>query len=537
MQRSKLVVLVPDVETRERVRGVAYSHPTAGSLSFVIADAAVDVCVRELRRSEFAGSLLVITTNEADALSALSAGADEAFAAESIAITRASWAHLVARTALKSEARRQASERLASIAELERLCALGRLVSGVAEELSYPLSCALISLDLLKIELDPLYESLEHVRGLCAAGAPVPSSELERVLGRIRGSASTSSRAREVLEDVTETCESIAGVARDLEIDRYAQQEDAERHEFVDLRATMDGILRLFRRATAKSTHIERDYTDDLPEVLVPRARVAQVLTSLLANAMASVRKIQRDVHRVRVCMRADDAVVTVTVSDTGPGLAAEVLERLFDPLRSGLRGPSAEPRPLGLELAAARSIMRSLGGDLMIESIGGEGTTMVAWLPRPVQREARISQTVPKPDNQVRRLVLVVEPDGHVLSALSHLLGERYDVLLCLSGHEAKALVVSGARPDAIVAAVDDREGEQFLEWLLLERPDAARRLLVMTSEGELSDSLAALPKLDKPIEPAQLFRCIEERIIAPLRKTRALDELGHKLPKRVAR
>jgi signal transduction histidine kinase/CheY-like chemotaxis protein len=539
MQGSKMVVLVPDAAARERVRAVASGHPISGLHASVhVAHDRIDVCVRDTRRSLFDGPLAVLSQDEPSSLLALGAGADEAFSLDSFTLDGRSWARLVDRTRLKAETRRESAQRLTAVSELERLCALGRLVSGVADELGGPLNNALLALDLLQRELDPLYATMARLRELAASGLPVDAHELAAVVAHGRVSAGTPLRARQVLGDISDTCEAIAQVTsdlglRDLGLHKLAPDAEAhERHEYVNLREALDKILRLFRRAADKNTHIERDYADDLPDVLVPRARLAQVLISLLANALASVGAVQRDVHRVRLALRADDSVVTVTISDTGLGLGQHVLHRIFD-----ATAPSpSEQDASGLELSVARATMRALGGDLMVESVRGEGATFVAWLPRPKQRDARISGTVPKPDfsAESRRTVLIVEPNRHVLSALSRLLRERYDVLLALSGTEARELVRGGSKPDAIVTGVHEPESLAFVEWLLLERADLSRRLLLTTDLAEPTGLLTGLPYLEKPIEPAALFRGIEARFIAPLHKARPAAIKASRLVKR---
>lgn len=525
MQGSKMVLLVPDAETRERIRGIAFSHPISGlQASFIIADEPLEGCVRDTRRV-YDGPLAVLSRDGAGSLVALAAGADEALALDLVGLSAGSWRQLVARTQLKSAARHEAIQRVASLAQLERLCALGRVAAGVAEELTDPLSSALMSLDLLKAELDPLYASLSEVRALCAEGAPIDPAALFQVVARVRSQGTARARMQSVFDELSQTCAAIARISRELELEPSSRTQGLENHEYVDLREALDTILRVFRRATLK-THIERDYADDLPDVLVPRARIAQVLISLVANASASVRDLPGEVPRLRVSLRANDQQVTLTVSDSGRSLSPDALESGFESAGSTLRPLPSRNHHMAFELSAARAIMRSLGGDLMLESLGGEGTTLVAWLPRPKERFVRVSETVPKPDNQVRPLVLVIEPDPQVLSALSHLLGQRYEVLLALTGKEARRLLERGSRPAALLVAADEEDGAAFVGWLLGSRSDLARKLLLTTTQGELAEPLHTLAKLDKPIEPAALFRAIDELQLPPLRKARPVDE-----------
>ncbi len=483
MPGSRMVVLVSDVATRDAVRAVAASHPVEGlHTSIVLTHDELELAVRETRRSLFEGPLAVLAATDAASLRALAAGADEAFSLDELKVDARMWKRLVERAELKCELRQEAAQRLASLSSLEKLCALGRLASGVADELTGPLRSAQLALEALKRQV----------------GGDVPA------------------RAQEALTAVSDTCDAIAHAAHDLGLRELGMPDEHERPELVDLRDTFDGMLRLFARGAAKNTHIERDYADDLPEVMVPRGRVAQAIVSLVSNALANVRGTA--VQRLRIQLRADDAVVTMTVSDNGPGHGARSLDSFFEPSASAAHAAG------GLELVAARSVMRALGGDLLVESLRGTGSTFVAWLPRPKQHELRPSGTVRKPDVAVRekrRSVLVVEPDRHVLAALSHLLRERYDVLLAQSGMEARALLADGTRPDAIVAACDDPDSRHFVEWALVAHVDLTRRLLITSDLETGDDALMGLPWLGKPLEPAALVRAIEARFVAPLRKT----------------
>jgi two-component system sensor histidine kinase BaeS len=102
--------------------------------------------------------------------------------------------------------------------------------------------------------------------------------------------------------------------------------------------------------------------------------RVREVLTNLLANA---IRHTPSE-GRIEVALTEAAGVVTVAVSDTGEGIAADELPRLFDRFYKG-----SESRGSGLGLAIAKGIVTAHGGNISADSTPGQGTTIRFSLPR----------------------------------------------------------------------------------------------------------------------------------------------------------
>lgn len=80
----------------------------------------------------------------------------------------------------------------------------------------------------------------------------------------------------------------------------------------------------------------------------------------------------------LRVSSRIRDGRLTIQISDSGPGIPADTLERIFEPLFS------TKVYGVGLGLPTVRQIMRQQGGDIEIASVPGEGSTATLWLPHP---------------------------------------------------------------------------------------------------------------------------------------------------------
>ena len=122
---------------------------------------------------------------------------------------------------------------------------------------------------------------------------------------------------------------------------------------------------------------------DAAPEQLMAEAdgeRVQQILLNLLMNAI----KFTAAGGTISLGCEADDAFVRIHVRDTGSGIPAEQLERVFEPFVQLHRGRDGRSRHgVGLGLAISRDLARRMGGDVTATSTLGVGSDFVLTLPR----------------------------------------------------------------------------------------------------------------------------------------------------------
>lgn len=108
--------------------------------------------------------------------------------------------------------------------------------------------------------------------------------------------------------------------------------------------------------------------------------KLRQILLNLLTN---SVKFTDHGGHIALVCARDAAGVIRVEVRDTGRGIAAEHLTRIFDPFIQVAREHTAERQQgLGLGLAISRELARAMGGELTVDSSIGVGSTFTLTLP-----------------------------------------------------------------------------------------------------------------------------------------------------------
>jgi two-component system phosphate regulon sensor histidine kinase PhoR len=116
----------------------------------------------------------------------------------------------------------------------------------------------------------------------------------------------------------------------------------------------------------------------DIPPVRGDRGQLKQVLTNLLDNAI----KFTPEKGVIRVSASRAEGWVTVAVQDTGPGIPAEDLPRIFERFYRVDKARSRELGGTGLGLAIVKHIMEAHGGSVAVESRPGEGSTFRFTLP-----------------------------------------------------------------------------------------------------------------------------------------------------------
>jgi two-component system sensor kinase FixL len=103
--------------------------------------------------------------------------------------------------------------------------------------------------------------------------------------------------------------------------------------------------------------------------VIVDRIQIQQVLVNLVRNAIEAMEKSPRRELLVST-EAAEDGMVIIKVSDTGPGIDASVAPNLFQPFNT------SKPQGTGIGLSISRSIIESHGGKIAVDPTVNEGTT-----------------------------------------------------------------------------------------------------------------------------------------------------------------
>ncbi|MCC7205599.1 MAG: hypothetical protein IT441_11000 [Phycisphaeraceae bacterium] len=244
----------------------------------------------------------------------------------------------------------------------ERLAELGTLTSGLAHEIKNPLSSVNLNIQLIQ----------EDIRQL--AGQEASSENDQELLGRVGRRFDSLTRETQRLRDILEDFLRFAGR---LELDPSP----------TNLNALVDELADFFNpQAAAAGVQIRTQLGAQPATASVDGAHLKQAILNLMLNAVHAMEVARqknqphggaRDliIRTERLRQEGQDEI-QVHVTDTGPGIAAENLGRIFEPYFTTRRGGT------GLGLPTARRIVDAHGGALRVHSEVGRGSDFCIALP-----------------------------------------------------------------------------------------------------------------------------------------------------------
>jgi two-component system NtrC family sensor kinase len=218
----------------------------------------------------------------------------------------------------------------------DKLASIGRLSAGVAHEINNPLTTILTTAMLIQEDIDP----------------EIPMNE------ELKTIVNEALRCRKIVSSL---------------LDFARQTKPAKKHH--NINDIIDECIRLTRKqAEFKDVKIRKALSEKVPELLLDKEQIQQALINLILNAADATEPGGQ--IKVSTAVLPDNQFVTIKVSDTGKGIADEVIDKIFEPFFT------TREIGTGLGLAITHGIVGRHGGDISVQSRPGHGTTFTIRLP-----------------------------------------------------------------------------------------------------------------------------------------------------------
>jgi two-component system cell cycle sensor histidine kinase/response regulator CckA len=368
-------------------------------------------------------------------------------------------------------------ELFARMALADRMLTVGTLAAGVAHEINNPLAYVSSNLEVLAGELASL-----------VAGVPTRLPRLELPA---------------LIADAREGVARVSAVVRDLRA--LARPEDDSRGP-TDVVGVLASSIKMAHNQIRQRAHVVESHAADLPPVCAHPSRLGQVFLNLLINAAQAIAEghADRNEIRVRTLASADRRHVHVEIEDTGVGIPASLQRRIFDPFFT-TKAPGAG---MGLGLAISHQIIRSMDGEITVDSSPGAGTTFRVTLPVATEQPVVASPPLERRNTQ-RARILLVDDEAALCRALRALLGD-HEVQAVTCARDALATLRGGEAFDVILCdlMMPDMSGIDLYEQIA---PALRDRVVFMTGGAFTQQAREFLarcnrPRLEKPFSEREL-------------------------------
>lgn len=247
--------------------------------------------------------------------------------------------------ALVSE-RREIEARLreheAELAHIARLTVTGEMASALAHELNQPLLAAI---------------------------------SYARAAQRVLENSGTPPRAQELIDKAVIQAERAGEVIRGLRTFLRKGSPQLAPEPAADV--VREALALVRADASYNRVTLRVDMADSLPPVLCDRIQIEQVLLNLMHNSIEAIAAADPPVREVTLRVRATPPDgLTFEVEDTGPGVVADMIDRLYSPFAT------TKPAGMGLGLPICRSIVEGHGGRLRLSGTSAHGAVFQVFLP-----------------------------------------------------------------------------------------------------------------------------------------------------------
>ncbi|MCH8292534.1 PAS domain S-box protein, partial [Candidatus Poribacteria bacterium] len=259
--------------------------------------------------------------------------------------------------------RRQAEQDLRESEEAERIqgakmASLRQFVAGVAHQMNNPIGAILSNNDVSSRALDKIKDILTQEAS--------PESRADKRLARTLAVLEQMNQMNQIAS------KDVAKIVANLR--RFVRLDEAE-WQFVDIHEDLNSVLALMEPEFGGRIRVTKNY-GDLPKINCSPSSLNQVFRSMLRNAAEAI----EEEGEIKIRTHFQDGNIKVEISDTGRGIPAETLDRIFDP------GFTTKGVKVGVGLGLAicyKIIVDEHKGHISVSSEVGKGTTFTIVLPQ----------------------------------------------------------------------------------------------------------------------------------------------------------
>jgi two-component system NtrC family sensor kinase len=270
----------------------------------------------------------------------------------------------------KKQVENQLKESQAQVIQQEKMASIGLLAAGVAHEINNPIGFITSNLSSLSKYVDKMVNIIEfqdRILETCANDA----TRME--IAEMKQNVKLDYLIKDLRELISESLYGSRRVSKIVQDLQSFSRVDSNIPVLSDLNETIMSTINMVRNEIKYVAQLDLQ-VENLPQVVCQPQQIGQVVMNLLMNAAHS---IQSNGLIVLAASQVGDSV-EISVTDNGCGISPDHMERIFEPFFT----TKEAGRGTGLGLAISNDIVKKHGGELLVGSIPGTGTTFTVRLP-----------------------------------------------------------------------------------------------------------------------------------------------------------
>ncbi len=281
------------------------------------------------------------------------------------------------RTHELSEAYEELKESQVQLVQAEKMSSLGELVAGISHEINTPLWYLISNSTVLQERMETISELCsinEEIIGTVRAKKdlkPVLKKGIAHIARLLdEGLRDDIDEARDLIGDSIEGLEELTELAQSL---KDFSRMDRAREGEMDIHDGINKTLLIAKNKLKNKVTIHKHY-GELPTIHCSPSQINQVFLNLLTNAADAI----EETGDIVIQTKAVDDGIRISFADTGAGIPEDLLAKIRDPFFT----TKDVGKGTGLGLSIVDQIVTAHGGELIIESESGKGTTVTICLP-----------------------------------------------------------------------------------------------------------------------------------------------------------
>ncbi|MBI2026833.1 MAG: hypothetical protein HYS98_03380 [Deltaproteobacteria bacterium] len=274
------------------------------------------------------------------------------------------------------EANRKLKDKMKESVQTEKMSSIGQLATGIAHEINNPLSFIMGNVSRVREYGMKLFQVLDLYEQLAQELPAEKTTRMDRILRKIdemRQEYGLPSMREDFPMMMIETSEGLARVKQIVSDLNHFAHAGMESKEECSVHQCLDTALNMLRYDLKRRVHITKDY-GDIPPLLCFPSQLNQVFFNLLLNAFQSI----EGQGSIRICTFKEADWITITIKDSGCGIAEENREKIFEPFFTTKKPGEGT----GLGLSTAFGLVRKHEGLIEVESQKGVGSLFRVKLP-----------------------------------------------------------------------------------------------------------------------------------------------------------